>query len=318
MLGPPEDRDLIKTHYDPWLDGQVFPKAPGLAAAEASFFAACGVAGVDGDNAALILSRPFDERYRIDAPWAKAEIASGGTLDDASDPDGSLRFFRDLYVHPEPWRQIEDDWLEAAGEFALQLDNATNNTSLAFALEIGPPGEGKVLLFPGDAQVGNWMSWFGPVESKDGRTLGRPMVWKVAGRDVDAEDLLRRTVVYKVGHHGSHNATLQKAMKLMGPPSGSQELVALLPVHEHVARQGTGYGEMPLRALRGAPDPHQGRILRNDYGYKPVEEDLESPGATLPTDWPGRPRIREDSSFATVDDLYFEFTVEPPRARRRR
>jgi hypothetical protein len=33
---------------------------------------------------------------------------------------------------------------------------------------------------------------------------------------VKAEDLLERTVLYKVGHHASHNATLrQKGLELM-------------------------------------------------------------------------------------------------------
>jgi hypothetical protein len=68
---------------------------------------------------------------------------------------------------------------------ALDLDNATNNTSLALAIELGPGG--KVLLFPADAQVGNWFSW-------------RDQSWKDdKGRDVTVDDLLARTVFYKVG-----------------------------------------------------------------------------------------------------------------------
>ena len=41
-------------------------------------------------------------------------------------------------------------------EFALKIDNDVNNTSLALALELA---DKRVLLFPGDAQVGNWLSW---------------------------------------------------------------------------------------------------------------------------------------------------------------
>ena len=51
---------------------------------------------------------------------------------------------------------------------------------------------GKVLLFAADAQTGNWLSW-SAVKFKDGAKL---------------DDLLKRTVFYKVGHHASHNATL--------------------------------------------------------------------------------------------------------------
>src|SRR5687768_2131673 len=61
--------------------------------------------------------------------------------------------------HECAWRRIDDDWLDSAGEFALQLDSYTNNTSLAMAIEL--KGTGKVLLFVADAQAGNWISWAG-------------------------------------------------------------------------------------------------------------------------------------------------------------
>src|SRR5262249_27143474 len=192
ILGPPEDPELIK-RYNPSASGEeVYPKAM-AAAIEAAFFAACGVlpkrldAHPDSDDVreAQAMSLPFDEEYQVPVEDARKK-----------------KFFQDHYYGPgasPDWRQIEADWFGAAGGFALQLDSATNNTSLAFALEIGPPGEGKVLLFPGDAQVGNWQSWFGKVKVGK-RMLGKDMVWSVAGKTVTAEDLLRRTALYKVGH----------------------------------------------------------------------------------------------------------------------
>jgi beta-lactamase superfamily II metal-dependent hydrolase len=71
---------------------------------------------------------------------------------------------------------------------ALSVDNYLNNTSLSLLLEF----KGKTLLFPGDAQWGNWMSW-----EKE---------WESILADID---------FYKVGHHGSHNATPKGALKLM-------------------------------------------------------------------------------------------------------
>ena len=81
-----------------------------------------------------------------------------------------------------------------AGALALAMNNATNNASLVLAFELSKGG--KVLLFVGDAQAGNWRSW------SDG-------AFDDGGTKVTAEDLLGRTVLYKVGHHGSHNATLK-------------------------------------------------------------------------------------------------------------
>ena len=73
------------------------------------------------------------------------------------------------------------------------MNDHTNNSSLVLAFEIGKGG--KVLLFAADAQRGNWLSW----SRRTGQRRRRTMT---------AKDLLSRTVLYKVGHHGSHNATL--------------------------------------------------------------------------------------------------------------
>ena len=62
------------------------------------------------------------------------------------------------------------------------LDKAMNNTSLILLFKVG----GKSLLFPGDAQIENWRY-----------ALNQPSIRKMLA-DVD---------VYKVGHHGSLNAT---------------------------------------------------------------------------------------------------------------
>ena len=60
--------------------------------------------------------------------------------------------------------QIAPTRIEGAGRLALQLDSDTNNTSLVLAIEL--IASGRVLLFPGDAQVGNWLSWHEGIEWK--------------------------------------------------------------------------------------------------------------------------------------------------------
>jgi hypothetical protein len=132
------------------------------------------------------------------------------------------------------------------------------------------------------------------------------MVWKVDGKTITAKDLLARTVLYKVGHHGSHNATLkQQGLELMGPPDGAKEMVAFLPVDEHVARDLAHYGEMPLRSLvKELSIRTKGRIARNDEGAAPKDKS----STLLPI--PGAPPL--DSGFVDVKtDHYFEYTVVP-------
>ena len=118
----------------------------------------------------------------------------------------------------------------------LNVDGLANNSSLALAIELSP--NGRVLLFPGDAQMGNWLSWFGKVEYPGGEGHGKEMVWALDdGRKVDAKDLLARTVLYKVGHHGSHNATLKHGgLEAMGT-RWPDEFVAMLPVDENLGAQ---------------------------------------------------------------------------------
>ncbi len=66
--------------------------------------------------------------------------------------------------------------------FVRQLDSVLNNTSVILLFRAGA----AKLLFPGDAQIENWSY-----------ALGQPGVKK----------LLAGVTVYKVGHHGSRNAT---------------------------------------------------------------------------------------------------------------
>jgi hypothetical protein len=99
-------------------------------------------------------------------------------------------------------------------QLALQVDNAINNTCLVLAFELIETGQ--VLLFVGDAQIGNWQSWMGlefTVEAGN------------ATRKVSAKELLARTVFNKVGHHGSGNATLRAGLEAMT----SEDLVACGP-----------------------------------------------------------------------------------------
>lgn len=149
------------------------------------------------------------------------------------------------------WRRIDGDWLDGADQLALALDSATNNTSLAIAIEL--VASGQVLLFPADAQVGNLLSW-----------------QRVAFHDgpvgVGADDLVSRTVFYKVGHHGSHNATLRdKELELM-PEAG---LTAFIPVDEAMAKK-KGWSRMPLPSLVEALQKRCGdNLVRIDRDISP-------------------------------------------------
>ncbi len=203
MLGPSEDY-LSFTRVNPKADDTYRDEGAGFAIMD-SFFAA-----VDGDSeGASELFQPFEGRVRVTPKTAEED-----------------KFFRDYYGFEkkgsEDWRRIDNDWLSLAGGLALNLDTYTNNTCLAFAIEF--VSSKKVLLFPGDAQYSNWLSW-------------QQLEWEIpstAGvkEKVTTKNLLERTVFYKVGHHGSHNATLKKnGLEMMTSP----DLVAMIPVNRKQA-----------------------------------------------------------------------------------
>lgn len=125
-----------------------------------------------------------------------------------------------------PKRRIDYDWLRVSQSLALDLNSHTNNTSLVLAIEIDSTKQ--VLLFPGDAQFGNWNSWFeNNYQWQFDKKENEPK------RTVTVEDLLERTIFYKVSHHGSHNATPQdRGLKLMT----RTDLVAMVPVSRETAK----------------------------------------------------------------------------------
>ncbi len=202
VLGPPTDPALIKRLE---ITGQMYA----LDVGEPSLEALANALTVQADADAL-----------DDDPTAPFDATEGMALSDLAGPAAAhvpfAGFFANHYFGPVPdisrppkqritragkpvreavdtddqqWRRIDADWMGPAAQMAMQLDSQTNNTSLVLAFELGQGGE--VMLFAADAQIGNWISW--PKVQFDSGPTGL--------------DLLHRTSFYKVGHHGSANAT---------------------------------------------------------------------------------------------------------------
>jgi hypothetical protein len=95
-------------------------------------------------------------------------------------------------------------------EIVRTLDQQMNNTSLILIFEVF----GKILLFPGDAQIENWSYAFADAPDAE-----------------KTRALLAEVDVYKVGHHGSLNATPKQGLweKFRKRDRGLKTLLSTMP-----------------------------------------------------------------------------------------
>lgn len=153
-----------------------------------------GIADVIPGLAATVLGPPtVDQDQRVAKQrenhpeyWLTALDASLRVAGSAADADTPAP----VSLPPGPVRwlvdRLADQRSHSAARLVRDLDDALNNTSVILLLEVGD----LTLLFPGDAQIENWQ-----------HTLER------LPRDAKLRDRLARVDLYKVGHHGSRNAT---------------------------------------------------------------------------------------------------------------
>jgi hypothetical protein len=276
VLGPPEDEDLIADE-DPRGD-EAFPRQHSFSFVE----------GVQQVNQAP--TPPFRRHYAVPAADGLAEpdsffskrYGSGGVEDNADRVE----------VGPAaPFRRIDGDWLYSAETLALKLNQGINNTSLAIAFEL--PRSKKVLFFAADAQRGNWFSW-------------KDVTFQDGGNTVDARSLLARTVLYKVGHHGSHNATLSGTvddphanLSWMAHGEHADEFVAMITaVNKWATTKNDPPWIHPLPSIKEAlVKKAQGRVLQTD------EDGPTKPGAVSAARW------KAFTDRLVVNDLFFDVTI---------
>lgn len=308
-LGPPRTEKLIKKDLPSKVRGghdHEYKETYLTSLASSRAFAlspALGLSSKVHDD----LQHPFASRYRR-------------TLDKKQDWEGRINtrketanFFRQNYLASDNrWRRIDADWLGVAEDLALDIDNDTNNTSLVLAFELGLPGQGQVLLFAADAQVGNWLSW-------------RDQTYGSGNEKMTVDDLLRRTVLYKVGHHGSHNATAKADPRDGSTPFGLElmnDIIALLPVDRDAADKNMPTPwRMPHEPLyKRLREKANRRVLRSDLKIEPLSDNEHVDIKPTATSWrrvPGKTGIswrKADVKFraGTEGPLYYDIRLSIP------
>jgi hypothetical protein len=116
------------------------------------------------------------------------------------------------------------------------LDDVLNNTSLILLFEV-PGARPLKLLFPGDAQIENWEYALKVVKERKANL-----------------DLLRDVDLYKVGHHGSRNATPRTLFNLWtDPDEPAHQMTAVMSTKANVHGESVATA-VPRKTLVAALD----------------------------------------------------------------
>ncbi len=227
-------------------------------------------------------------QYLVGASAGKAAAAFSPFDDTCTDPAGGsypAGAFAEyaprpmtVDVPPEAMRSALQDAIaraqpEAALMAAAGLNSFLNNQSLVVLFS----WKGKNLLFAGDAQGGNWEYWL----------YGTDRPEKEPGDELSAEagKIFASLDLYKMGHHGSTNATPIPAVNAM-----AAGIVALCPTEVNVYGDGEKETEVPRGPLLDAIC-RRGTLIRSDSIPVTVDGKTVAPTVSLPDKPPARGRI---------------------------
>jgi hypothetical protein len=153
------------------------------------------------------------------ASHAAAHVAAAAANGNAQTVPAEARWFRD---------RLQSLSGQGLLEIVRQLDQQMNNTSLILLFEV----KGKKLLFPGDAQLENWT--YALREAKDTKKVCAMLA------DVD---------FYKVGHHGSLNATPRTLLWDAFTKRKGRELCTMMSTMSGKHGKAASKTEVPRRTL---------------------------------------------------------------------
>lgn len=132
-------------------------------------------------------------------------------------------------------------------QLALAWDQMVNNSSLALLLRY----QGRTLLFPGDAQWGNWDGWI---------------------QGAGAKDLIGSLDFLKVAHHGSHKGTPRSVVAALD----NAKVAAMIPT------QVTPFPSIPRGPLLTDLPGHTRAMVRSDSLHVDGAADGPDVGKRLP------------------------------------
>lgn len=221
---------------------------------------------------------PFDtgkwKARAIDYPSDTFDEFDAGILgkDRARKRDGAAQLERAL-------GGMQPDALAAAAD---KLDGTLNNQSLVVLFTC----QGKKLLFVGDAQWGNWAYWL----------YGKAVSGAEPGISQRAKEILGSIDFYKVGHHGSTNATPIPAVGAL-----NKDCAAMCSTATGAYGSPAKKTEVPRTALMDAIEKKTGnRLVRSDWVAAGSSEPDEEAHEELP---------ELPDGFTTPGKLYIDYNL---------
>lgn len=189
---------------------------------------------------------PFTTKWRVDYQKEKADAPL------TKQEEGELN------------QQLSDSSLD---NLAFALDSVKNNTSLVTLFIY----RGQYLLFPGDAEYGNWKYWL----------------------EKDSDEILSRISFLKVGHHGSFNATPKDALEKM-TPGGFAAMVST---------QSTPWDSIPrVPLMTRLSEQTKERIVRSDW--------IKLDDAPDPLDGSAPVKPKKNPSGFNQEQFWYDYEIE--------
>ena len=175
----------------------------------------------------------------------------------------------DFRLHENEEEKLQNMSSSSINDVAFALDQARNNESLVTLFIF----HNKYLLFPGDAQYGNWRGWLEDEKS--------------------SSDILSKINFFKIAHHGSHNATPKAALEKMS----EGEFAAM------VSTQSIPWKSIPqIPLMSRLQERTKKRIIRSDW------LSIEGAPEPLPDTMPEQPSKLPEGF--KKGDLWFDYLIK--------
>lgn len=184
----------------------------------------------------------------------------------------------------------QPDMLAAA---AAKIDTFLNNQSLVVLFKFG----GKNLLFVGDAQAGNWEYWLYKLDAP----VSDPT--KAGALTDESQQILQTIDFYKVGHHGSTNATPIPVVEALGKNQSANGIVAMCSTQTDVYGNPDKGSEVPRVPLIKALGDESALVRSDSFQIKTADGKVIPPSPDADTTLP-KPKVGK----LVQQGLYVEYS----------